>query len=221
MIEWLNDNSGAVQAIAVVVLIIVTAVYAVAARRQAAASVRMAEEMREQRLGEDRPHVWIDLTDDEPNMAKVQLAKGQTIHDCCPTCLKLKLQNVGRGPAKDVMATAVHHREIFDVERRGYLLKGESWKFDLPRAILSFSIRRRSPPRALNDWLADRQIHAPMPIHSPLGVVVEYRDIHERAWTSYLELQYECETGDEENELIWWIEPGKQSSIGPVPSEGS
>jgi hypothetical protein len=56
VIDWLNDNSGAVQAIAVAVLVLVTAVYAGltwwvarATRRQADASVEMAREMREAR----------------------------------------------------------------------------------------------------------------------------------------------------------------------------
>ncbi len=70
MIDWLNDNTGAVQAISVAVLAVVTAIYAwrtwsisKATEKQAAASVRMTEEMREQRLAEHMPLLLVDLLD--------------------------------------------------------------------------------------------------------------------------------------------------------------
>ena len=54
MIDWLNDNSGAVQAISVIVLAVVTAVYAWrtwaisdATKKQAKASTHMADQTRE------------------------------------------------------------------------------------------------------------------------------------------------------------------------------
>lgn len=216
MIEWLNDNSGAVQAIAVVVLVIVTAVYAVAARRQADASVKMAEEMREQRLSEGRPYLLIDLKDSTPDVVKRRLAKGESIQDFYPTSLKLEVRNEGRGPAKDVRATTVHPKMTFFDERRGYLLKDMSWEFDLSCAPL---YRHLIPPRALRDWLADRQIHPAAPIGSPLGVLIAYSDMNGRGWVSYLELEYDCETDDETGEYIVWIEPGKQDTIGPLPYE--
>jgi hypothetical protein len=215
-IEWLNDNSGAVQAISVVALVLVTWVYAMAARRQAHASINMAEEMREQRLSEGRPYLLIDLKDSTPDVVKRRLAKGESIHDFYPTSLKLEVRNEGRGPAKDVRATTVHPKMTFFDERRGYLLKDMSWGFDLRCAPL---YRRLMPPRALRDWLADRQIRPPVPIGSPLGVLVTYSDMHDRGWVSYLELEYDAETDDETGEYIVWIEPGKQATIGPLPYE--
>jgi hypothetical protein len=217
MIEWLNDNSGAVQAIAVVVLVLVTSVYAMAARRQAVASVKMAEEMREQRLSEDRPQLLIDLKGCTPSVDKRRLGEGETIQDFYPTNLQLAIQNVGKGPAKGVTATVVHPRMTFHDKCCGYLLRDDApWEFDLSCAPL---YRHLIPPRALRDWLADRQIHPAAPIGSPLGVLIAYRDMHDRGWVSYLELEYDCETDDETGEYVMWIEPGEQDTIGPLPYE--
>lgn len=215
--EWIQISVAAVLTFTLIGVLW----YAREARRQAAASVRMAEEMREQRLGEDRPHLLIDLKETGPAMAEVDFEKKETILDSCPLSLELKIQNVGRGPAKDVVATAVHHRRVFYIERRGYLLRGESWEFHLSLAVLFGSMLDSCPPRALKDWLADRQIYPQTPIRSPLGVVVEYWDIHERAWVAYLELEYESELDDETDRPIWWVEPGKQCTTGPLPLEGS
>ncbi len=65
--DWLNDNAGAMQVLFASMLSLVTAVYALctyflgsAARRQAAASIAMAQEMRDQRLESMRPLLVVD-----------------------------------------------------------------------------------------------------------------------------------------------------------------
>ena len=221
-IRWLegHDASALVLAafltfLATVILVIVTAFYAKSAGRQAKASVKMAEEMREQRLDEDRSHLLIDLADQAaPDGGHHRFTKGETLHDMCPRLLHVEIRNVGRGPAKDLVAAAVHPGAVFDPERRGYLLKDVLWEFELSHSLGRW-IGRRSP-RRLSDWLAERGVESAHGIRSPLGVVVEYRDIYERGWISYLELGYESETGDDDDELIWWVEPGKQSTVGPL-----
>jgi hypothetical protein len=86
--DSLNDNSGAVQAIATVVLVAVTFVYALFAAKQAKASVKMAEEMREQRMDAARPVVV-------PNASVLGSPPQYPSVDVEPT-------NVGLGPALNV-----------------------------------------------------------------------------------------------------------------------
>ena len=91
MIDWLNDNSGAVQAASAVVLaltFIAVAYYAKQTRKQADASVRMAEEMREQVLGAHLPLLVVDLPE-----------RALTYY---PARITYTLRNVGSGPAVDV-----------------------------------------------------------------------------------------------------------------------
>jgi len=88
MIDWLNDNSGAIQAISVVVLAMVTAVYAGAtlvmawvSRKQAEASVQMAESTM-------RPVIllWTECVD--------ELEQRNSYH--------VFYQNIGNGPAVNI-----------------------------------------------------------------------------------------------------------------------
>jgi hypothetical protein len=218
----LNAGDGIQIGVAVVLTLTLLAVcwYAWEARKQAKASVRMAEEMREQRLAEDRPHLLIGLTDWEPGGWEGRPSEGETVQDSHPSKVTLVVRNVGRGPAKDLVATAVHPKKIFSDVRRGFLLQEVTpWEFSLSPDILGqfLAARRRLPFPTLGEWLADHGVHPQPPVHSPLGVVVEYRDIYERRWVSYLELDYESDTGDQEGELIWYINPGKQSAVGPLP----
>jgi hypothetical protein len=102
-IEWLNDNSAAVQAIAVVVLVIVTAVYAKAARTQAKANVEMARQMREQRYAACFPLVdavflgFLERDSSEGLEEALAASAGQ-----CPEVRRGYVQNFGLGPALDV-----------------------------------------------------------------------------------------------------------------------
>ncbi len=74
MIDWLNDNSGAVQAVSVAVLAFVTASYAWFTRQ-------MVNEMRESRSAQTRPYVVVDIEN--------------TRHTLCDMVIK----NIGNSPA--------------------------------------------------------------------------------------------------------------------------
>ncbi len=97
MIDWLNDNSGAIQALSVIVLIMVTGYYAwktkdirQATERQADASRDITNEMREQRLAEQIPLLLIDLLDYNTGGKKV--SEGRAIEDCYPEDIRLRVR---------------------------------------------------------------------------------------------------------------------------------
>jgi hypothetical protein len=99
LVDWLNKNSGAVQAIATVVLVLVTAFYVILTRslsksaaKQADASAKMAEEMREQRLAVSQPLVMPDFL----MGLRIQLEH------------RLRITNGGNGPAIKVNFTIRH-----------------------------------------------------------------------------------------------------------------
>ena len=98
-IEWLNDNSAAIQAISVVALVVVTAVYAMAAKRQADANVRMVEEMREQRRDAARPIMSISLG---PYEGDLEARAKQELGKVFPAAIQCQLRNIGVGPALNV-----------------------------------------------------------------------------------------------------------------------
>lgn len=138
MIDWLNENSGAVQAIAVVVLAVVTLVYALKTRdiaqateRQARAGVKMVEAVLTPVL--------------EPRIEETREALLGTV-----TSVQVNYQNMGEGPAVSIWWTLfslagertseVQHRAgmaprappghvDFDVEeslfRNGFLVRAE------------------------------------------------------------------------------------------------
>jgi hypothetical protein len=103
-IEWLEGHEPSAQVFVVLLsflvtlgLVGVTAVYAMAARRQADASAKMAEEMREQRRDAARPVIDIEvapLTVEEEG----PLAMPQGL----APFIKCRLRNVGAGPALNV-----------------------------------------------------------------------------------------------------------------------
>jgi len=77
VIDWLNDNSGAVQAIATATLVVVTAVYAWSTHR-------MAREMAETRRGSLRPIIGINPSKRDHSV------------------ISTRIENYGAGPALDV-----------------------------------------------------------------------------------------------------------------------
>jgi hypothetical protein len=115
VIEWLNDNSGAVQAIAVVVLAAVTAVYAIltwlvagAARRQADASAEMAQEMRGSREDGSRPVLDIRSIE-QSELGTGPEAMVQAERQLRGEVVWCKLRNIGKGPALNVGGWVVAH----------------------------------------------------------------------------------------------------------------
>jgi hypothetical protein len=202
MMDWFSSNEAAAQAIssiiqgvAVVALVAVTGVYAYFTRR-------MARELREQTLAQDRPDLLIDIVEirepdwylreaqDEKSRAEVE---PYAHHD-----VACRIHNAGRHAAKEVAVTVMHPNVTFDAPRKGFLLPGDTWE-------VSVGAHREAPhdeePCGLIKWRAEQGDHIPKPelppepsfpasvVYIPMGdtgVVVCYRDIHDTDWATYL-----------------------------------
>ena len=197
MIDWLNDNSGAVQGISVAVLAVVTAVYAWrtwsisnAAEKQAEASGVMAKEMRERRMAEDEPRLFLDVVDQKPadyhewdEESKILKHKhtGEEVKPWpLPDCT-VRVLNAGRGAAVSVEACYLQSDKYYFHSRRGLLLKGESDNLELS-GFPAFYGRRSSWEK-----VALSQLGAP----KPAFIIARYEDVHGRSWVSYLDLDWD------------------------------
>lgn len=107
VVDWLNKNSGAVQAIATVVLVLVTAFYVILtwsiskkAGKQAEASMKMAQEMERAREASLRPVLLIEPEESEGRgtIRKAVAAERGDFDESIPC----DLCNVGPGPALNV-----------------------------------------------------------------------------------------------------------------------
>ncbi len=197
MIEWLNDNSGAVQTISVVLLVFVTMFYALitwsissATKKQAATSARMATEMSEQRLAADQPLLILDIRDQKlPDYFQweegdlVDQRTGWYVRDWpIPSCT-LRVHNAGRGPAISIEAAYLGSEEEFYGEaERGFVLAGETREIELsgvPLDVLEFAIA---------PW--EKELLARLGAPKWIYAALVYDDIHERTWISYLSLEH-------------------------------
>jgi len=99
MTDWLNDNSGAVQAFAVCALVVVTAAYAWF-------TWRMSREMREQRLALERPALLLDIA----NVEKVEWehSKSESKEYTYPKTVVCKIHNAGHHAAIEVRVEVKH-----------------------------------------------------------------------------------------------------------------
>lgn len=115
-VDWLNDNSGAVQGIATAVLVLVTAFYAVrtyhiskatreqaeATREQAQRAAELAEETRISRLDSLRP--ILEISPVEMLDSRVLLKQGLLAQQGqLPPNLRCTVRNIGPGPALNVL----------------------------------------------------------------------------------------------------------------------
>lgn len=182
MIDWLNDNSGAVQAFAVCALVIVTALYAWF-------TLRMARELREQTLAQDRPDLLIDIVEAREPECYRREAQGEEsqakVEPYAYPDLICRIHNAGRHAAKEVAVTVMHPNVAFHAPRKGFLLPEGTWE----TSIVAY---REAPddlePWGLSQWAAAQDEHFPKPDFAALdtGVVVYYRDIHDVDWATYL-----------------------------------
>lgn len=202
VIDWLNDNSGAVQAASSVVLVLTLAVIAYQAyqsRKQAEATERTVEEMREQRLSGDRPLLLLDLLD---HKGTGKIPSGTSAEDCHPASMSFRITNVGPGPAIELEMTALHPKaHYWRSAPKGYLLSGESMTFDAETSIY--------PPtrRGLSDCLEQCGL-AGDPRYN-LGFVTRFRDAHGRIWLAWMGFDYDTDV-DDDGDGVWWIEQGSQ-----------
>lgn len=154
-------------------LVAVTFVYAFSAMRQANASVRMAEEMREQRLSEARPYLLIRLADE-------LLQWDDTEQDRRPHKFEVTIRNVGKGPAINLWVALWHSKNTyFAGDSKSYLVAGEEWQTTISR------LDTRTPHK--EGWLP--QLSKVIKENKAGIIAVEYQDVHKRKWASYLCLE--------------------------------
>lgn len=209
MIDWLNDNSGAVQAFAVLALVVVTAIYAYF-------TWRMASDIRRQTLALDQPYLLIDVEvtgkwhkpgpDDEPPETQPWL-------HTYPKSVACRVHNAGRGPAKEVVATIFHPGVRFKGARKGFLIPGETWPTQVDADPL-LQVLSGKEPQGLNEWLRENAERHQEPTGSlyNAGAVVLYRDIHDVLWATYLVLAL-WEMTDGRKVTDRGIQTGKQRII--------
>jgi hypothetical protein len=188
IVHWLNTNSGAVQAFAVLALVVITAVYAYFTKR-------MASEMRDQTLAQDRPDLLIDI--EKPEVLEwrrlkeldEEWASGPWLY-VCPASLTCRVHNAGRHAAKEVRIGFRHPSVAFQIEEKGFLLPGETWVVRLEAdPIIEREIDDLWPPEiiGLREWLK-RQGQGHTEDDGDAGVIVFYCDIHDKKWATYLAL---------------------------------
>lgn len=183
MIDWLNDNSGAIQAFAVVALVVVTGAYAWFTRR-------MVREMRQQRLAEDRPYLLIDVANAgelEWHEPKGEEEQAKFWLHTYPLSLVCRIHNAGRHVAKEVEVTALHPGVWFAARGKGFLLPGDTWETDV-KSSMSLTHIMGGEPLGLSKWLEAHGASLPEPGAGQYdaGVVAFYRDIHNVDWATCL-----------------------------------
>lgn len=204
MTDWFSSNEAAVQAIssiiqgvAVVALVAVTGVYAYFTRR-------MARELREQTLAQDRPDLLIDIVAiREPDwyLREAQDEESQAeVEPYAHPDVVCRIHNAGRHVAKELAVTEMNPDAAYNAPRKGFLLPGDTWE-------ISVRAHREAPDEGeacgLSKWRAEQgddvqKSEPPMPEPSSptkgqlarfpdIGVVVYYRDMHDVDWATYLQ----------------------------------
>ena len=198
-VDWLGGGPAA-QALAASVTLIVTAglatitfFYAKSARRQAKATVKMAEEMREQRLDLDRPYLllevrnldaleWKDLND--PSAGEPDVAAAY------PKSMAYHVYNAGRGPAKEIETTLLQPLMAFESQSRDVLMPGDSWPVEVHADELLAALRARSTGgqlQGIEHWMRAQGIDSSFYGSAyDCGLVAFCTDIHDRRWATYL-----------------------------------
>ena len=202
MIEWLNDNAGAVQGIAAFVsvtvllgLAIVTAWYAIQTRR-------IAEAADEQAKAADQPYLLVEAESPTPVYWDVGGSEnspafeegppdGKEWNDVYPKELVYNVYNAGRGPATELSTTFFHRQIFYRSETRDVLRPGEVWSVkvwpDGPVQALML-LFNKATPAGFNQWVTATGVDGFSPSPSDCGVVVTCRDIHGRHWLTYLKM---------------------------------
>ncbi|HLF72412.1 MAG TPA: hypothetical protein VI759_09705 [Dehalococcoidia bacterium] len=195
MIDWLNDNSGAVQAVAVVVLAVVTYFYmrstgrmAKAAEEQAKASATMATQMEEQRLDADRPYLLIEAFDlDRLEWKHLSPEGAPDPHTAFPKSVMCRVHNAGHGPAKEVMITAFQELVAFDVAKKDFLGPGDSHQVTLKASEFASAFYEDGVP-TFRDWAEKQSVQISSENGYDCAILAFCTDIHDRPWSTYLRL---------------------------------
>lgn len=158
-------------------LVGVTIFYAFSAARQADASVKMAKEMKEQRLSEAQPHLLLRLEGDA--------VQWDEIGDKKPSSeFSVIIRNEGKGTATNLRASLWNPTKNYFYTTKGYLAPGEEWRT---------LINRTSNIIKEEIWLPRLKEVITQPY--PGIVAVKCQDIHKHNWVSYLCLETIDESG--------------------------
>lgn len=177
-IDWLNDNSGAVQAFLAMALLMTTVVYAVY-------SGRLVSETRKMRLDEDRPHLLVDI----PEQTEIEWKHSVDQSDpeqAYPQSLVCRIVNAGRGPGKEIALRAEHEAMSYRQVVKDFLAPGEEWQVTITAFPAARELSERPPGWAsLMRELTGGKYETPV---YDCGIVVTCRDMHDRNWLTYLKL---------------------------------
>jgi len=175
--------SDLIQIILMGLLVVITAIYvwrtfaiSKATRRQADASVKMAEKMEEQLLSEARPYLLIRL-------AGEVVQWDNTEQDKRPSEFGVTIRNVGKGPAINLRAAMWHPMKTHFGDNKGYLAPGEEWQV----AISRVSTSGVEMGWEKEGWLPE--LEETVKQDDPGTIAVKYQDIHKRSWVTYLILE--------------------------------
>jgi len=169
-LRWIEPADWA-QLLLVVGLVTATSIYALSAVGQADASVKMAEEMKEQRLSEAQPYILLRLARGLVQRDETEPGKQP------PTEFQVIIRNVGKGPAINLQAALRHpHKPFLVGDSKGYLAPGEEWQ--TTRSNLDMGIEEEE------GWL--QKLVEIVKKDVPGIIAVKYQDIHKRAWVSYI-----------------------------------
>lgn len=155
-------------------LVTVTAVYAFSTQKQANASMKMAKEMKEQRLSEARPYLLLRL-----DLAYDELLQWDTYQGKpAPQEFKVTIRNAGKGPAINLEASLWHSTEIYPSDTKGYLASDQEWEATISKLAVGIGEEV---------WLPELRNFIKQ--DDPGVIVVKYQDIYNRTWVSYLCLE--------------------------------
>ena len=159
-------------------LVTATGFYTLMAFRQAKASAKIAREMREQRLSEAQPYLLMrleGLVRLEGDFDELVDAEEYEI----PSNFKINVKNEGKDPAINIRVAFWRSDNLSPFQPKGYLAPQEEWQTTI------------SPLRIDVDdiemWLP--KLREIVKYDYPGTIAIEYRDIHECTWVTYLQLQ--------------------------------
>ena len=133
------------------------------------------KEVREQRLSEAQPYLLLRLKDQAVQWDEVENRRP-------PNEFALQIRNEGKGPAINLSAYLWHPTEDYPYDSRGYLAPGEEWEATICRlGTTGLGVMQT------DHWLS--KLGDMAKYHGPGIVAVEYKDIHERTWASYMHLE--------------------------------
>jgi hypothetical protein len=162
-------------------------------RRQADASVKMAREMKEQRLDADRPYLLIEtlgLEGIEWHELDTSAGSEPDPHSAYPRYLVCRIHNAGRGPAKELRATLLQPLVAYNEPTKDVLRPGDFWEVSLTASEALGLLHEGftgEAPLGMEQWMHQNRIQSRAYGDAyDCGIVVGCTDIHDRKWTTYL-----------------------------------